>query len=67
MTRAPEYAFRVSIFDAQGRRLFRTRAKGELAFDIPSEPGSLYLKIEDKNPTLKQLFTSYEITINAPQ
>ncbi len=67
VTRAPEFAFRVSIFDEQGRRLFRTRAKGELAFDIPSEPGSLYLKIEDKNPTLKQLFTSYEITINAPQ
>lgn len=63
-----KFAFRVGILDANGKRLYRSREKGSTEFeipsDIPADAAPLYLKIEDKNPTLKQLFTSYEVTVH---
>lgn len=58
------FAFRVSLLSSEGKRLYRQRAKGQLTFDIPTGSSPVYLKIEDKNPTLRQVFSPYEVIIN---
>lgn len=61
------FAYRYSLIDNAGKRLLRARAKGQESFKIPTHSGPLYLQIEDKNPTLKQIFTPYEVMIHVSQ
>jgi len=62
----PELAFRVTVSNEKGKRLFRSRAqKGSLDFEIPKHTGIVLLTIEDKTPKLKQVFTSYELSISS--
>ncbi len=59
-----QYAFSVSIYSADGQRLARQRARGQLDFEIPDGAAGGSLLIEDKNPSLKQVFTTYEISLS---
>lgn len=60
-----QYAFSVSIYSADGQRLSRKRARGQLNFEIPEGAAGGDLLIEDKNPALKQVFTAYEISLSS--
>ena len=61
-----DFAYSASIYDPAGTRLYRSRITrgedvGPLMFDVPD--GATVLVIEDKNPRLKQVFSSYEIIL----
>ena len=61
-----EYPFGIAIYSVDGERLWRQRAIGQMNFEIPAGAAGGELVVEDKNPSLKQVFTGYEILLSPP-